>query len=81
MYLVIEMQTNAGSGIATILTQKATMPEAESLWHTILAAAAVSSVEVHSASVLNEAGKQVLHQAYAHSASQPEPAPGQQEET
>lgn len=66
MYLVLEMQTNAGSGIATITTQKATLAEAESLWHSILSAAAISSVEVHSASVLNESGKQILHQAYAH---------------
>lgn len=66
MYLVLEMQTNAGSGISTITTRKDTLPEAESMYHSILAAAAVSSVEVHSASVLNESGKQILHQAYAH---------------
>lgn len=75
MYLVIEMQTNAATGIATITTQKNTLPEAESLWHTILAAAAVSSVEIHSASVLNESGKQILHQAYAHYVPSPEPEP------
>ena len=66
MYLVIETQMNAATGIAALTTQKNTLAEAESLWHSILSAAAISSVEVHSASVLNESGKQILHQAYAH---------------
>ena len=66
MYLVIETQANAATGIASIVTQKSTIEEAESKFHNILAAAATSSVEVHGASILNETGKQIRHEYYAH---------------
>lgn len=74
MYLVIETQANSTTGIAYIVTQHSSLADAESKFHTVLSAAAVSSVEIHAASILDENGKQIRHEYYAHPAQvTPEP--------
>lgn len=64
-YTVIEMQNGVvGANVWTFDNINA----AESKYHTVLAAAAVSSVEVHSAALLNESGLCVKHESYTHPA-------------
>lgn len=67
-YIVIELQTNNGS-TANIVTTHDTREEAESKYHTILAAAAVSSVEIHAATILTPDGFQLMCQSYHHEAA------------
>lgn len=47
--------------------------KAESKYHQILAAAAVSEYEQHSASLLTSDGRLVMNQCYRHEVVQPEP--------
>ena len=65
MYLVIELQTNGGQ-MANLAYSYSTRAEAESKFHAILSAAAVSSVDVHSAVVLDEEGCVLANGSYAH---------------
>ena len=65
MYSVIELQTNSGQ--TTHLYQTAeTKNEAMSKFHTVLASAAISSVEVHTCVVMDEAGKCLALECYRH---------------
>lgn len=67
MYIVIELQTNGGQ-TAHIVSAHATREAAESKYHTVLAAAAVSSVEKHAAIIVSEEGFPIMHQCYVHEA-------------
>lgn len=62
-YIVIELQTNNGT-TAALLTTYDNYPQAEQQYHTVLAAAAVSSVTVHSAAMLTERGNLVKYECY-----------------
>ena len=64
-YLVIEIQTT-GNVTAHIATAYDNQPQAEAKFHQILAAAAVSQLEVHSAVILNEFGAVVQQGYYDH---------------
>lgn len=65
MYLVVELQTSNGS-MAQIPYVKSTRDEAESKYHEILAYAATSSIEVHSAVIINEEGQKIKSECYKH---------------
>ena len=65
MYKIIEMQTTNGT-TAHIVTTKSTRNEAEAEFHRVLAAAAVSNVEVHSCTILTEEGFQIMTGCYKH---------------
>ena len=69
-YIIIESQTN-GTTTSVLKTVKADYNEAEQQYHTVLAAAAVSNVEIHAATMLTENGKMVKYECYDH--RQPEP--------
>lgn len=64
-YIVIEAQTN-GDTTAILAKTYAAYPVAEQAYHTVLAAAAVSSVHIHAASMLNEQGQLIKRECYAH---------------
>ena len=66
MYIVIEMQTNATGQVSNITTAYPTIEQAYSKYFTILAAAAVSSVPVHAAVILNSFGEEIEHKAFEH---------------
>ena len=68
MYIVIELQKNAQGEVSNIVDDFPTLPEAESKYHFILAAAAVSELPVHSAIIVSEEGFPVMHQCYKHNA-------------
>ena len=62
-FTVIELQNGiVGANVWTYDTINA----AEAKYHSVLAAAAVSSVEVHSAVLLNDSGFCVKHESYTH---------------
>ena len=67
-YIVIEMQTN---GQTTAIVPPVTYSDrnaAEAAFHTALAAAAISAVEVHSVAMLTEDGRVVRTECYRHTA-------------
>ncbi|MBR2706250.1 MAG: hypothetical protein IKE74_03295 [Mogibacterium sp.] len=70
MFIVIELQTINGQ-TANIVTTKDTEEKAMSAYHSILAAAAVSSVEYHTALVVDPKGQYLAKECYHH--PQPEP--------
>lgn len=65
-YIVIELQTDASGNVANIVTKKDTLNEAEALFHQILASAAISSVPVHAAVILNNYGDVQDVKSYVH---------------
>ena len=65
-YIVIELQKNTEGTVANIVTEHDDLPHAESKYHSILAAAAVSSLPVHSAILVSEEGFTVKSQCYKH---------------
>ena len=79
-YLVIELQTNAENQVATIVTSHDSKLEAEAKFHTVLAAAAVSSVRQHGAMMFTSTGKFLESDCYTHPAPEPAPAPEPEEE-
>ena len=64
MYIVIELQKDAKGVVSNIVTSFENLAEAESKYYSILAAAAVSKVPVHSAIIVSEEGFPVRHQCY-----------------
>lgn len=65
-YIVIEFQKNAEGAVSNIVTDHATLAEAESKYYSILASAAVSKLPAHSAIIVSEEGFPVKHQCYKH---------------
>ena len=68
MYIVVETQTNGNSTDIVTPATYTDRNEAESKFHTVLAAAAVSSVEKHACIVFTEEGFPVMHECYKHEA-------------
>lgn len=66
MFIVIELQKNEKGVVSNIVTDHATQAEAESRYHAVLAAAAVSELPVHSAVLVSEEGFPLMHQCYKH---------------
>ena len=66
MFIVIELQKSAEGVVSNIVTEHATLAEAESKYHSILASAAVSEISVHSAVLVSEEGFPVKNQCYKH---------------
>lgn len=66
MFIVIELQTNAEGVVSNIVTSFENLAEAESKYYSVLAAAAISKVPVHSAIIVSEEGFPVKHQCYKH---------------
>ena len=65
-YIVIELQESADGQVSNIVTSHDTVNEAESKYHAVLSAAAVSSVPVHSAIMVNSHGGYINSQSYDH---------------
>lgn len=71
MYIVMEIQSSDTT--ATIVNSYADRNQAESKYHQILTAAAVSSVPKHSAVLLAENGVSLKNESYFHIEPEPEP--------
>ena len=65
-YIVIELQTNEDGSVGNIVSTYDTMEQAESKYHTILAAAAVSQVPDHAATLLTSEGYTLDSKCYTH---------------
>lgn len=65
MYIVIELQTNGGV-TANIVRAYEDFAVALQAYYTTLAAAAVSSVEIHAAVMVNAKGELLRHESFTH---------------
>ena len=70
MYIIQEIQTSSGVSSLLPAITKSDLNEAGSAFHSICAAAAVSSVTVHTAVVYDEHGNVILRQFYEHLAEE-----------
>ena len=66
MFIVIELQTINESQVANIVNAYTDQKVAEQKYHTILAAAAVSSLPCHAAVMLDEKGRMIKSEYYTH---------------
>ena len=66
MFIVIELQTINDSQVANIVNAYTEQKVAEQKYHTILAAAAVSSLPCHAAVILDEKGRMIKSEYYTH---------------
>ena len=65
LYVVIELQKN-GDQMGNIVTSHETLADAQYKFHTIAAAAAISSIEKHSVALLNEDGFPIERATFEH---------------
>lgn len=65
-FITIELQKNKDGVVSNIVKSFETQPQAESDYHAILAAAAVSEIPCHSAVLVSEEGFPLMHQCYKH---------------
>ena len=72
-YIVMEIQTS--DSVATIVNPYDERAEAESKYHQILTAAAVSTVPKHGAIMLTDEGERLKGECYYHITPEPEPEP------
>lgn len=64
MYIVLEIQTS--NTVATLVNSYEDRNQAESKYHQILTAAALSSVPKHSAVLMNDEGQTIKDETYIH---------------
>ena len=78
MFIVIEIQTYTDGTVGTLVNSYANRNEAESNYHRILQAAAISNLPMHTAFVLTNDGFVVKSECYTHEI-EPEPTPEPEE--
>ena len=66
MFIIIELQTGDNGVTGNIVTTFENRNEAESKYHSILSAAAKSSISIHTAIMLNEKGVVEKSEYYTH---------------
>ena len=69
-FIVIELQTNANGTVGNFVWAYSDENQAFAKYHSVLAAAAVSSLPVHSCVILRNDGLQIAAQAYRHEAEE-----------
>lgn len=65
-YILIELQTNKDGTVGNLVTAYDNLDQAESAWHSVLAAAAISTLSVHAAVLINNSGEVVESRHYEH---------------
>lgn len=65
-YIVIEIQTNTDGTVGNIVWHYADRMQAESKYHSVLAAAALSALPRHAATMLADDGSYIQHQCFEH---------------
>lgn len=63
-YVTVELQTSADGSVANLTTVWDTRAQAESAFHTVLAAAAQSGLPAHSCTMLDSEGQIMNWQCY-----------------
>ena len=66
MYIILEVQTNSNNTVGTLVNQYEDFNQADSKFHQVLSAAAISSVPIHSAFFLTDRGTMVKSDCYIH---------------
>ena len=66
MYIIIEIQKAQDGTVSTLVTTKDTRNEADSTFHSILAAAAISKLSSHAAVLMTEDGNPLRNESYHH---------------
>ena len=69
-YIVIELQTNSDGTVGNLVYAYDTQPEAESKYHAVLSAAAVSTIPVHAAVLMDNTGFFLERKSYKHEVAQ-----------
>lgn len=64
MYIILETQTNKDGTLATLVTSYEDKNQAESKYHQVLSAAAISTLPRHSAFMLTDDGYTVKSECY-----------------
>ena len=75
-YIVTEIQTNIDGTVGTLLNAYDSRNQAESQFHTVMAAAAISALPIHACTIVTNEGFTVNSGCYHHD----EPAPVEAEE-
>lgn len=65
-HIVIELQTNEDGTVGTLVTAHETRNAAESAYHSVLAAAAISALPQHAAVLLTSEGTLIDSRCYEH---------------
>lgn len=65
-YLVIEIQTNADGTVGNLVFAYDSRLEAESKYHTVLAAAALSALPMHACALMQNDGRLLARECYEH---------------
>ena len=65
-YVVIELQTNSDGTVGNLVTAHDTRNAAESAYHSVLAAAAISALPKHAAVLLTSDGTLLDSRCYEH---------------
>ena len=67
MYIIQEIQTEAGVTALTPAITEADKNTADSIWHQKMAAAAISAVDIHTVIMFDEHGNLIKQGYYEHS--------------
>ena len=78
MFIILETQTYLDGAVGTLIDTYANQNEAESKYHAVLSAAAVSNVPRHTAFMRTDDGYVVKSECYKHEV-QPEPESEEQD--
>lgn len=70
MYVIIETQTNGDQMAVVTPATYADRNQAERAYHLALSSAAVSSVEIHTVTMLNAEGTRIKGECYKHTAQE-----------
>ena len=73
MYYIIEIQQYADLSYGHIVHWATTRNEADSKYHLVLSAAAVSELPSHSATLIDSEGNALMNYCYHHEQPEPEP--------
>lgn len=63
-YIVIELQTMKDGSVANLVTQHDRLDEAESKYHSVLSAAAISTLPLHAAVLMTSEGVTLENRYY-----------------
>ena len=66
MYIIQEIQTTDGVTALCPAITKEDRNEAESVWHTVCASAAISSIQIHTVKMYDEHGFDILVKFFEH---------------
>ena len=78
MFIILETQTHLDGAVGTLIDTYVNQNEAESKYHAVLSAAAISNVPKHTAFMLMDDGHVVKSECYKHEV-EPTPVPESEE--